>query len=181
MHNLSPFVIRKLALAFYRFDLTKDGLVRDDDFQTYGAQVAEHLGIAKGTAQHTKVHDAYMNIWNSYFKHADADNNGSVTLVEYISACAKFMSGANAHEQAKSINAVLFDTLDLDGSGYITPSELAVFLKPMGVSERDAYLAFGYLDRERTGKISREVFAANLADYYMSSDQTVVGNWFYGP
>ena len=44
---LSEFQKRKLTMGFYKFDLSKDGLVKAEDFEQYGRQVAELQGVNK--------------------------------------------------------------------------------------------------------------------------------------
>lgn len=179
MLALSPFVQRKLALAFYRFDQSKDGLVKEDDFVQYGEKVAALLTVPKDSETYKKVCAAYMSFWNDYFEPSASD--GVVTLQAYIEATTRFAGMPQSEAMAKKGNAVIFDSIDLDGSGQISRAELVLFLQPMGVSEQDANVAFGHMDRDGDGHISREEFAQNLTDYYLSDDRESPGNWFYGP
>ncbi|MGH9387651.1 MAG: EF-hand domain-containing protein [Vicinamibacterales bacterium] len=177
---LSPFVRRKVALAFYRFDLTRNGLVSQDDLRTLGRRVAQQLNLPEYTIKHDKIVDAFLSLWASYGKAADANGDNAITLDEYLDAHEKFAQLPNSQDIGLQTNAVTFDAIDVDGDGKIGEREYVLFLKAQGVSANDAHEAFHHLDRDGDDVITREELAADWWEYWNSDDQAAPGNWFYG-
>lgn len=177
---MSEFIKRKMTLAFYKFDVTKDGIVNQEDFDLYGQKTAEYLGFAADSVQYKEVASNVASIWDSYFKPADLNKDGKVTLDEWLSSIEEFAKVENAREIALERNRKFFDTLDLDGNGIIDLKEYKAFVVPMGVPEQMAEFAFSKLDLDGNGQITRDKFSQYLRDYYRSDDPNAVGNWFYG-
>lgn len=177
---ISEFQKRKMALAFYKFDSSKDGVVEQSDFELYGKKVAEYMGLKAGSAAYQETVKRASGIWDAYFKAADRNGNGQVTLDEYIKSNSQFLSHTGAVGMAVEANKALFGALDTDGSGHIQLNEFKAFVVPMGVTESEAVAAFSKLDLDGSGQITRDEFAKNLADYYTSNDPGAAGNWFYG-
>ena len=176
----SPFQHRKAALAFYRWDQTKDGVVRASDLEMWGKEVAAHLNVAQGSSQYDKILDTYRQTWQAVFKPLDRDNDDALTLEEYSESFRVFLDPQGT-EQVVAGNRALFDALDLDGDGRIGRNEYAAFVNPLGVTEQDARTAFTQLDRDGDGFLAREEFAQALHDYFASDDRTAPANWFFGP
>jgi hypothetical protein len=176
---LSPFRRRKNALIFYRFDQSKDGLVRADDIETWGQEEAKHLNIAQGSPQYDTLMETYRQVWLLFFKAFDTDNDNAVTLDDFFENIVVFQE-PEAREQVMSAHEALFDVLDLDDDGRIELNEYTAFVKPLGSSEQDASRAFRHLDRDGDGFISRDEFAQALYDYFHSDDRSAPGNWFFG-
>ena len=175
----SPFQQRKAALAFYRWDQTKDGVVRADDLELWAKQVAAHLSIAQGTPQYDRILETYRQMWRTVFQPFDHDQDDGVTFTEYLEAFGVFLDPQGT-EQVLAGNRALFDALDLDGDGKIEPNEYAAFVRPLGVMGQDARTAFGQLDRDGDGLIEREDFAQDLHDYFASDDRAAMANWLFG-
>jgi len=175
----SPFQRRKAALAFYRWDQTKDGVVRLADLELWGKEVAAHLNVPQGSPHYDKILDTYRQTWQAVFKPLDRDNDDALTLDEYAESFGVFLDPQGT-EQVIAGNRVLFDALDLDGDGRIGRHEYAAFVSPLGVTAQDARTAFTQLDRDGDGFIEREEFAQDLHDYFASDDRTAPANWFFG-
>ena len=177
---LSEFQKRKITLAFYKFDTSKDGVVKLEDWDLLGKKVAELQGIKPGEANYQKITSAYRGAWDAFFKPADQDSDNKVTLEEYLNACDRLFQTPNAAETSMVSDRAVFDAIDLDGTGKIDVHEYAIYLKSLGLSEEDAKVAFSKLDLDSDGFISRDEFALNLFAYYQSDDPQAVANWFYG-
>ena len=176
---LSPFKRRKNALVFYRWDQTKDGLIRAEDIEQWGQAVAQHLNLAEGSPQYDKIMTAYHQMWEFYFKPFDKDNDDALTLDDFFENIVAFQD-PQARAQGITSNKGLFDVIDLDDDGKIGLNEYAAFVKPLGVSEQDASTAFSQVDRDGDGFIERDEFATDLFEYFQSDDRTARGNWFFG-
>jgi Ca2+-binding EF-hand superfamily protein len=170
---------RKWTLAFYRFDQTKDGLVRAGDFEKLGGRVAQELGVAKGSAQYDKLMGGYRSIWEFYFKPSDTDGDDAVTLTEHT-ANIHIKFPPDMQQAAVDANATIFKSLDLDDDGKIEQREFVAFVKALGASEEEAQSGFEHLDQNGNGTLSPHELAAAWIDYYDAEDPEVPGNYFYG-
>ncbi|EYF04266.1 EF-hand domain-containing protein [Chondromyces apiculatus] len=177
---ISDFVKRKLAMAFYRFDRNKDGVVDEADFTTLGAAVAALQGVEEGTEQHRKIVAAHQTWWAAYFKGGDADGDGKVTLEEYFAHVGAWV-GADAEAMAHAIagNELVFDAIDVNGDGALSPGEFSAYLQAYGLTDADARAAFSHLDLDGEGTMSRAEFAKNISAYYISEARGP-SEWFFG-
>lgn len=176
--GLSNFQKRKIALVFYRYDASKNGVVEAEDLEIYGKEVAKAQGLSEGSDAYNKIMAAYKNAFEVYWAQA-ANDEGKVTLESYFESCQKFIQFVGVEEGTK-VNKSMFDTIDLDNKGSISLNEFKMFVKPMGASDADAEYAFRKLDLNGSGTITGDEFARNLYEYYASDDPDAVGNYFYG-
>ncbi|NEP04617.1 MAG: EF-hand domain-containing protein, partial [Okeania sp. SIO4D6] len=81
---LSPFVQRKLALAFYQYDQSKNGLLEKEDLQLIAKRIAESFGLKKEDSKYQEILDTYAKVWDHYLSAADTDGDGKVSLIEFF-------------------------------------------------------------------------------------------------
>jgi hypothetical protein len=177
---VSPFVHRKLALGFYRLDLTKDGLLSQDDFESLGQHVAEQLQLAQGSAPAAQIGRAFMNLWEAYYQPADTDGDHAVSFDEFVAAHEARVQSPDARARGVGVNAAVFGALDTDSDGRLALPEYAAFLKALGVSTAEAETAFRHLDRDGDGFLSDEELAVDSWEYWNAEDRSAPGNWFLG-
>ena len=177
---LSEFQKRKIALAFYKYDTSKDGFVELSDLELQGKKVAELQNVKPGSAEYEKIMSAYKGVWDNYIQSQDEDGDNKVTLDEFTKSTEQFINAGNSASTAVDVNGAVFDSIDLDGSGKIDSIEFSLYLRAVGLSETDAKAAFEKLDTDRDGFIFREDFAQKAYEYYTSNDPEAPGNWFYG-
>jgi Ca2+-binding EF-hand superfamily protein len=177
---VSPFVQRKIALGFYRFDLDKDGVLREDDAANLGQQVAERLQLAQGSAQAAQIARAYSTLWDIFGKAADKDGDHAVSFDDIAGFHDIRLQTPHAREQGIGAVAALFAAIDTDGDGRLSAQEYAAFLKPMDVSAAEAETAFQHLDRDGDGFISDDELAEDWWEYWNAEDRSAPGNWFFG-
>lgn len=176
---LSPFVQRKIALAFYKYDQSKNGVLEKEDLQIIGKKIAESFGFKEGDRNYHKILDTYTKAWENYLASADQDGDGKVSLVEFLEARANIDS--SQVEKNKEVNKLMFDCLDVDGSGTISFKEYEVFLKALGeTNEESIKRGFESIDLNQDGSISRDEYAQLRSDYGTSEDPEDPSKWFYG-
>ena len=76
------FFAKKITTLFTRFDMDKNGMIEEDDFDRWSESLIAigHLNEAQAVSLRTNM----KSIWTTYFLPADIDNDLSVTPVELI-------------------------------------------------------------------------------------------------
>jgi juvenile hormone diol kinase len=177
---LNYFVKRKRVLGFYFFDLTKDGLVRAEDIETFGKNIAAKMNFQAGSDSYKKVTTGTNSYWAAFAPASDTNGDGSVTCDEFLSALSKVFALPNGRQIMEQLNTTMFDAMDVNGNGSISLDEYKIFLAAAGVSAETAQKAFTKLDLDGSGVISRSEFSQNIWDYWTSEDPKARGNWFFG-
>ena len=98
--------------------------------------------MAAGTAAYDQIFTAYDKAWQLYFKHADQDGDGRVSIGEYLLSSEQLVGIEGFEEIGMQQNQVMFNALDLDGDGRIQASEFGAFLGAAGVHQDDVAVAF---------------------------------------
>ena len=177
---LSPFLQRKVALAYYRWDQTKDGIVNGADFEQVGRRVADTLGLAAESDQHKRILAAYRGLWDRYSTLYGVDGQGALTLQDHLAAQEQFLQHPEAAAAAQSANTAIFTAIDLDGNGQIDLAEWKAFMHGLETGEDAAQVAFQHLDQDGDGALSTEELANAFFEYYSSDDPSAHGNHFFG-
>ena len=126
---LSPFVQRKLASAFYKYDQEKNGLLEKEDLQLIAKRIAESFGLKEEDSKYQEILDTYAKVWDHYLSAADTDGDGKVSLIEFFEVREKMQP--SQIEKNQEVNKLMFDCLDIDGSGTISFKEYEILLKAL--------------------------------------------------
>ncbi|MEN9610375.1 MAG: hypothetical protein RLZZ628_1189 [Bacteroidota bacterium] len=176
----SQFIQRKRALAFFFLDKSRDGYLKQSDFTSFAQGVAEGLGFEAGSDAYNKLTDTYSTIWNQFFKMLDLEGDDQLTLLEYINGYDKLIAIPNFEGILAGVARTIFDAIDTNGNGTISPDEYAAFLSPNGFTKEEANAVFQKLDTNGNGVISRDEFAQHQLEYWTSEDVNATGNWVFG-
>ena len=76
------FFAKKIATLFNRFDMDRNGMIEEDDFDRWSESLVAigHLNADQATLLRKNM----KSIWTTYFLPADIDNDLSVTVEELI-------------------------------------------------------------------------------------------------
>ena len=177
---LSPFLQRKIVLAYYRFDQNKDGLVSADDSARIAQQIAQTLNLAPGSEQYEQVLSSARHLWDVFWQPLDTDGDNTVSLAESLASGEGLIQHPNVPELVQGESGPFFSALDLDGDGKVTLREFTVFLQALGGTEAEARTAFEHLDRNGDGTLAPDELGWAWGEYYSATDPAAPGNYFYG-
>lgn len=98
----------------------------------------------------------------------DADGDGEVSLVEFLSLMEPVVEHAERVETQKKVAGRMFKMLDADGGGSLSTSEFKEMLEKVGVSMSydEVRDLFGEYDESHDGCIDVEEFEHMLASIF---------------
>jgi Ca2+-binding EF-hand superfamily protein len=174
---LSEFRRRKLSAGFAQLDVDGDGRLGADDVEKLIENHGDAYGFAEGTPEYEELAARTRVVWEQ-LRRFDTDGDGQVSLDEYVAGFEQFL---DRREEFMETMAALVDSFyrlaDRDGSGQLTEDELIRHYRSWNHTEEQAREAFGRLDRNGRGAISRDEWMANLEEFYFSEDPDVPGTW----
>jgi Ca2+-binding EF-hand superfamily protein len=174
---LSEFRDRKLRLSFKFLDVNGDGRLSQQDFEQCAVNFGKLYGVGPGVPEYDEVHAHYMNYWDQV-KVMDTDDDGEITLDEYVASMESWLSHREAFmsEMAKTI-AAWYEIVDRDKDGILSEDELVLNYRISGLEEGAARKAFRMLDSEGRGGITRDEMVAFTEEMYYAEDPEARGNW----
>lgn len=179
---LSEFLKKKLTRYFHLRDLDQDGLVEQGDWEQSARNLAEIRGWEPGSPEYEDLIAKHAHLWNTFWKPADLDNDGKVSLDEYLDLTrAQRKQGSFALHVISDLFGAIFDIIDLDGDGQIASQDYRLYFKAWGLDEDLAEEGFAQLDLCGDGLLSRGAFIQSSSNFLISDDPAVPGSLLFGP
>ncbi|WP_231406131.1 EF-hand domain-containing protein [Streptomyces clavuligerus] len=122
MHDVSPFLERRLARRFATYDTDGDGFIERRDFES----AVERLGAAFGRGPQDgalgRLRELTTGLWRQLVRVADADGDGRIGEDEYKAAFAAGLLVTPDSFDAAYVPFLdaLMDVADEDGDGRLT-------------------------------------------------------------
>jgi Ca2+-binding EF-hand superfamily protein len=169
-----------ISAVFQALDVTGDDYLSAADFAARADKVGAALAEGDPVRQEA-IRAGYLDWWAQVRKYADVDDDGQVSRQEFIKATESGMGADRAYLDAvlRLIDA-LFDAVDVDGDGQVDLQEFGRIYDASELGSEVAEVAFGHLDTDADGVISREEFRAGVRALFTSSDASVPGTWVMG-
>ncbi|MFJ3876907.1 EF-hand domain-containing protein [Streptomyces sp. NPDC090077] len=173
----------KISHGFDLLDADGDGALTEADHVIMGDRAADQLGHARGSAEHTRMVDAYVAIWHGlHAQHAGAAD-GRLTKEEFTTGVLALAGDPEA--AAATVGALaraFFAIADADADGLVSRPEFDAFQRSHfpGIGRADLDAAFGRLDRDGDGTLDPAEFESAVVEYWSSTDPDAPGNWWMG-
>lgn len=179
---LSEFQKKKLTRYFRVYDVDDDGVIGPTDFE----RVVENLRVLHGldpdSSGHRGLRSGYTRRWEAVCASADADEDGTVDLTEWLIYWDGVLEDADRFaDEVSTLAERLFDFFDLDEDDRLGPDEFCDFFAAYGLGATIARQIFVDLDLDGDGAISRREMVLMAQQFFRSDDPEAPGSRLFGP
>lgn len=182
MALVSELQLRKFSTVFHFLDRNKNQVLDWEDFCRGVYFIRKERGWSDGDPRLLNLLQAYETYWQKMLALCDEDENGVITLYEFLRLHEQVADEIRESGRVPSWALQLFqDThraLDIDGDGSITQDEYALHLRSID-SDADPRAAFLRLDLNHDGGIDIAELEQLYQQFIMSNDPNSSGNWLW--
>jgi juvenile hormone diol kinase len=176
---LTEFQSKKWTHLFHIYDIQNSSFVTKEDFEIKAKNVAKLFNIAVDSTDYSNIHAHVMADWNHLQQEADTNNDGKISLDEWLKHGYTRISG-DMYDTVKKEAGVIFTLFDTNGDGVINKDEYATLLKVWGVTDNEVDFACSKIGLDNDNGLSKEQFIGLLEQFHKSDDPTSPGNYFFG-
>jgi Ca2+-binding EF-hand superfamily protein len=171
---------KKFTKLFNALDINGNGVVTHDDFIAQFERFATRQKLQPGTPQYDALREEQRKQWITLQVSTDTDNNGEVTVDEYIKYAERVVSNPEAFEYFFiGSAAAYFDSLDNNSDGTLTSEEFKGFVALSNAGEEhetNHEETFKLIDANGDGKISKDEFLKLFRESILSENPNNLGN-----
>jgi Ca2+-binding EF-hand superfamily protein len=170
----------KLTGAFRSFDKDVDGYITAADLDKDKARVAEALNTSTDSAAYATFEDGYKVWTDQMFAYLDKDGDGQISIDEFLSFYSEASTEAIT-EMSERYCAALCVMADADSDDRLSHEEYVRWaMADGGASETDAEAAFGVIDADGDGYVTKENLVRSMVEFTAGVDEAA-GNELFGP
>jgi Ca2+-binding EF-hand superfamily protein len=179
---LSDLKRRKSTARFNLLDVNQNGHIGQDDYDLLVERITQAFHIPHESETYNTIKAGYIQMWQTLQSVADVDQDGNVTLEEFLASEEKTLSRPDVYEAVVAPQAQrLFNMIDQNKDGIITAGEYKHLSHAYGLSLEDATNSYNHIDRDRDGSVTLDEVMQAVGEFYLSDDPDAHGNWFCGP
>lgn len=173
----SKLQLSKYAKAFDRFDIDKDGVLRQSDVTAMAKAWCDAYSVEPNTNEWNKINDLAVKLWKDMSATADTDASGEVSKDEWNVAMddAGFVDSV-----ALPFALAVFDMADSNNDGKLSKDEMSAAQSKAGISPAEIETMFKALDTDGDGFVERSEYSSAIRDFYRSDNPNSVGNLMAG-
>lgn len=173
---------KKLGRLFSVLDADHNGQLERSDYAAVVSNLARIHRWESGSKEYSAVETLYLTIWGNLKALADVNNDGQVSLEEFLEFHAQMLTTPELYDQI-TVGTVdlLFEAFDRNQDGHISRDDFGDFFDAYGI--RDQAMtdeAFQKVDVSGRGRISKEETLERVKEFYFSDDPAAAGNWLFG-
>ena len=173
---------KKLGRLFAVLDSDHNNQLERDDYTAVVFSLARIHGWKAGSSEYSAVETLYLTIWGNLKALADVNNDGQVSLDEFLEFHTQMLSDPDMYEQI-TVGTVdlLFEAFDRNHDGYLSREDFGDFFDAYGIRDQGAAdEAFKKVDVAGKGRISKQEALERVKEFYFSNDENAAGNWLFG-
>ncbi|XP_050347861.1 calexcitin-2-like [Nymphalis io] len=178
---ISEFRKMKLLYLFHAFfDTNSSGYIDKMDFKLAVDNIAKLRGWSVNDDKYKETETALMNIWDVLAKTADSNNDGQISVEEWLTMWEEFARNpSNPLEWQSLYCKFIFELEDAGGDGAIDSEEFAAVHESFGLLKEDSLAAFEFMSRGKP-TISWKEFQELWKEYFTSENPCDPGNYIFG-
>ncbi|MFD4375939.1 EF-hand domain-containing protein [Streptomyces sp. NPDC058486] len=148
----------RLSKRFDKWDVNGDGVLETSDFVTEAANIATAFGQTPESAKGSQLRDGFIAMFELLADKAGAPAQGPINRAQFLQAAGEVVDGGAAtfNPVLGPVTKGIVALADSDGDGVIDEAEFAVWLKAVGVSEKEGRSAFQQIDTDGSGTLSED-------------------------
>lgn len=177
--NLTPLERKKFTLWFEMMDRDNDGFLTRRDFELAAESWNRVLGHKPGSDEYVRVASYWADTWES-LKMADTDDDGKVSLDEYLEVNATARQADGYSDYVRAWTQTTLDAFDVDRDGAITLAEWKRIYSAHGLSEEMAERTFSLIEADGDGVLSFEEYHQRAQEYTYNAEGSAPGDHFWG-
>ncbi|MEU6977632.1 EF-hand domain-containing protein [Streptomyces sp. NPDC046371] len=174
----SQFQRDKLVDMFRAFDADDNGYLDQRDFQALAERWRRLPRVTPGSELSVRVESLMLGWWDHLAAHVDTDGDGKVDLDELLAMVDLLPT---MREVVAATAETVFDAVDENGDGRISPSEHQRLVDTWHGERVDVADVFAHLDQDGDGYLSRPEFTELWIQFWISDDPAEPGNRLCGP
>lgn len=174
---LTQMQIENIDRVFAMLDLSGNGRISWDDFETLTYGIAKEFGLETSSTEVKGLLAAYKNVWDYIREAADLSKDGSVVKIEFQEAhSTQRLSAGELLNKWQVAADRCFNVADRDADGYIDEDALASIYRAGGIADRQvARAAFQAMDVNDDGQIDKAELSANVRGMFIATDESMKG------
>ncbi|MFF8729447.1 EF-hand domain-containing protein [Streptomyces sp. NPDC015171] len=174
----SEFQRVKLANMFRAFDTDDNGYLDQRDFQALAERWRGLPRVRPGSELAARVDTVMLGWWDHLAAQVDTDKDGMVDLDAILAMVDRLPA---MREVVAATAETIFDAVDEDGDGRISPPEHRRLVDTWHGESVDIADVFDQLDQDGDGYLSRPEFTELWIQFWISDDPGDPGNQLCGP
>jgi Ca2+-binding EF-hand superfamily protein len=173
----SDLIRRKLTHLFNQYDYNKNGVLEKEDFAMVGANFARMNGFAEGSEEYEGTVKREVMIWDAILPHCDANNDGVITLEEYITGFEAWKNTPEFETFLREYSNFVFDAVDTNKNGRMEFDEFMGFIytKDKALGEK----VFNALDTDKSGYLDRNEVLTAFREFFFTEDPNSPANYLF--
>lgn len=174
---------RKLTRFFKVSDADGDGVITTRDPEQVAKNLAELRGLKPGSPEYEGFYSGYVLYQNDFIRAMDLDDNGEVTLKEWLAYHEEMLQDEKRFESTVlMVSELMFHLMDQNADGKLTLEEYRDWMRAFRIAEQDITAdVFRQLDLNEDVTLSKEELLRLIREFYYSDDPEARGNWMLGP
>lgn len=174
----------KIEYGFEQLTARSGGILDGPSHVAMGRRAAAALGHALGSPDEGRMIEAYLRIWREvHLPHLEFGARG-LTKKQFVRSNIALADGDPTVRESTlgALADTFFSVADEDGDGRLDAEEFWAFqhghfpdLTRTALAE-----AFGHLDADGDGYLTRDQFTSVIVEYWTSRDPAAPGNWWLG-
>ena len=173
---------RKLDRAFAHLDVDKNGTIEYQDLIDLASRLLSAFDTPPGSPKGQAILDSFEGFWDAMVAAADTDGDRRLTPEEWRNGMTgAFIERDGGFDQAMrpAVRAVIA-LQDRNGDGLVSVDEFRVMQSAFGTPDAEIEEAFRRIDTDENGTLSLDELAEAARQFYIGSDESAAGNWFFG-